>query len=282
MANKSPLNPNVDYSGLVHGHSFEGMEADHCPTCKMFIDTNETVHTPPLEVDKTDFGIRIAMPTTKVMVWQQQVHSLVQNAMDLRAYFPNMDCFWDGDSDLCIAPIRNRLVERFLADPKADILIFLDYDMVFHPKLLPTIVNALHKADDIMVYGGLYHARRFPYQPFVTDIYGQWLDGSYPKGPMRTLRFGTGALGIKKEVFKSLQKPYFKLQYTPDGHLIESEDCYFGHQLETVGISAYVDSEILSQHLQIIQIPLFFQGTNIHCDGIKQAYGGLVNQERHI
>jgi hypothetical protein len=268
-------------------HNNPELEGGMCGRCKMHYAEPTTLPLSPPD-PTAEFDIVVGMPTSKIWVWMQEMDSYAIALTNLKLAYPKANIYKMNDSGLCVSAVRNRITKKFL-DQGAPFLIFLDYDMVFHPLLLTTIIRALHDPA-VDVYGGVYHARRYPYQPFLTDEWGRWIvHGSYPIGVQKVKRFGTGCIGFTRELFKSISKPFFRLTFNDEGELMETEDCYIGRKMEEVGIKAYVNTELLCQHLQMIQIPKFFESNAIQCNSLASrviydiAPGAKPpNQERHI
>lgn len=121
-----------------------------------------------------------------------------------------------------LTKVRNGIVKRFI-DSKAEVLVFLDSDMVWEPETLQKLVDApfdvsvanYRKRSNEVVYLATAHTT------------GEGHIGASHNGDtwLQTFRAGTGMMAIKRRVFGSLPQP---LVYEDNGEQIT---CYFDFEL---------------------------------------------------
>lgn len=185
-------------------------------------------------------GVRILMgvPCTYGMTHREFTYSFT--VMNSRSGTSNMLSIPEvGD----VGTMRNMLVDMALKNDMTHIL-FLDYDMVLHPNLVPLL--ARHK---LPIVTGLYHQRRAPFNPlmYVGKPNEMLMVTNYKPGALiRVLATGCGATLIETEVFKQLKRPWF--QTIVDDVQYETEDINFYNKCYEKGIPVYVDTEAECGH----------------------------------
>lgn len=154
---------------------------------------------------------------------------------------------------------RNRLCYSFLdaSELDSDKLIMLDADHAHPPDIVPRL--AIRPEG---VIGALYFRRGVPHDPMWfmrrenrhLNAPAEWGKFVYPCAIV-----GTGAIGIKRWVLDRLQQAgheyFFKYEY-PQGSLrrVPSEDIYFGHICEEIGINHHVDCSLITEHLKVERV----------------------------
>jgi hypothetical protein len=180
-------------------------------------------------------------------------------------------------SDFPIDYNRNKFVDDSI-EAGADYLMFMDMDMTFPPDTLNILFDLI--SDEHPVVAGMYYLKKEPFAPVIGD-YTDWTDKLLPhkdflekhgflhpdgrqllewrnfNGFDKDKLFyadviGAGCFLAKIDVFKKLQKPYFK--YIPDPrkdptHNKISEDMYFCAQLKKAGIPILVTPQIQCGHI---------------------------------
>jgi len=157
------------------------------------------------------------------------------------------------------ATTRNRLCYSFLdaSELDSDKLIMLDADHAHPPDIVPRL--AIRPEG---VCGALYFRRGVPHDPMwfmrrpnrQLNAPAEWGQFVYPCAIV-----GTGAIGIKRWVLDRLQQAgheyFFKYEY-PQGSLrrVPSEDIYFGHICEEIGINHHVDCSLITEHLKVERV----------------------------
>lgn len=149
---------------------------------------------------------------------------------------------------------RNVLVGAFMqmaTDPN-DVLVMLDYDHD-HPIDIIDRLTAYNKS----IVGALAFRRGEPYFPCV---FFRHPDGTLrhperwePK-LYRVDAMGTAAIAIRRYVFDELKakgvgEPWFRYVYPEGSPVHPSEDMYFSHCCEMVGIPMYCDMGLITDHL---------------------------------
>ena len=65
---------------------------------------------------------------------------------------------------------------------------------------------------------------------------------------------GTGMLLVHRDVFKAIDPPWFKFQYTPDGLIELSEDYYFSEKAKKAGFELFIDPNCVCGHAKYVDL----------------------------
>jgi hypothetical protein len=186
-------------------------------------------------------------------------------------HFPNYEFEVKYFTGLRIDQQRNNMA--FYAIEKIfDYIIMVDDDMSFSAnsfiQLLEDSMN-----NDYLVVSALYHLKSYPYHAFLM-IEKEWAV-IYPNSQLiETQMLGTGLILIDTQVFPRIHRPYFMLAVDCDGNCIGTEDCYFAENCHLNQIAMYVDTSIVAQHLQTVEIPKLFEDPYISYRG-KTPFGSI-------
>lgn len=157
----------------------------------------------------------LAIPTYDGRIPAESAVHLAQVAMTLSANKIPINMTWGADSaliDLC----RNRLVNRFLKETDADVLFFLDNDIIFKSE---DMLRLLYWADKYEVVGATYPVRKDPPKFFVKckdNVFETNDDGL-----IEVEGFGAGFLCIRRSVFELLQ-PFVQEFETEEGDVLRA------------------------------------------------------------
>lgn len=154
---------------------------------------------------------------------------------------------------------RNHYVRHFLslAQSDDDVLVMLDCDHAHPMDVVPRLV-----AHNVDVAGALAFKRGNPPEPcfFIRSETEYITPAYYPQGLVPCAVVGTGAIAIKRRVFKMLesagfQVPFFRYEYT-EGNLnaLPSEDMYFGKLCQAASVQVYVDTTLVTPHLAMREV----------------------------
>jgi len=152
---------------------------------------------------------------------------------------------------------RNQAVEHAL-EKKSRYIWFLDDDVQPPFTALRQLIYTLEQCDDkTMVSTGIYFAKINPTEPVIYRGKGQ---GAFWKWKQNE-KFevdgcGAGCMVVKTELFKHLEKPYFKTidDKTPGEGIIgnsSTEDLYFCHKVRSAGFKIIADGGIICGHWDI-------------------------------
>lgn len=134
---------------------------------------------------------------------------------------------------------RNNIVEK----STGKYIFFLDSDIVLPSDALIRLLS--HNLD---IVSGLYFNWKFPHTPQayieVNGLYKPILEYS---GLMEVDAVGAGCLLVKRSVFDSLEKPWFKKTEL-------TEDFYFCRKARERGFKIYLDSTVKCGHLTEVVI----------------------------
>jgi GT2 family glycosyltransferase len=146
-----------------------------------------------------------------------------------------------------VADARNTAADHAL-EQGMDYVLFIDDDMVIKPDSR-LFTNLIKHDKDITV--PLFFHRRQPYAPLIFKrkvraggaytTFDNIMD--YGKGLIRVDGAGCGVMLIKTEVFKKLDKPYFK--HSDD----VGEDLYFCNKAVNAGFKIYCDTSLEVGHI---------------------------------
>lgn len=153
---------------------------------------------------------------------------------------------------------RNIIIEEALKNNCTHIL-FIDDDTCPPKDILSKLI-----AHDKDIVTGLYLMRNFPHQNII-------FDESYPDGKCRwhqlsnsetglipIVNCGLGAVLIKTEVFKKLEKPYIRLGQCESDHWCDDID--FFNRCRLVGFNLFCDLSVLVGHMAQLTIFPFHDG----------------------
>lgn len=164
--------------------------------------------------------------------------------LNMLDYPPNSTILPSHDPSPAVA--RNRLIQTAI-DEEFDRLALLDDDHKFKPDTLKRLL-----AHDVDMVTALYVTRSWPHRPLVFDLVDE--NGSalfsYLEEPPRFREIPNAGMGFcvfKTEVFKKMEKPWFRL-----GELDKetwSDDLGFFNRARAAGFKLYVDETIVIGHL---------------------------------
>jgi len=147
---------------------------------------------------------------------------------------------------------RNRLVERAL-DLGATHVLFLDADMTFPPGMAPKLFDV--GAD---ISAALYFKKSPPHQP-VASLFNHPTDEQLMNpidlpeatGPVDCDVVGMGATLVRREVFESMDRPWFAYEvYRPTGEMSVTEDVIFCRKARDAGFRIACDTRIICGHIR--------------------------------
>jgi hypothetical protein len=156
-----------------------------------------------------------------------------------------------------VADARNEIVE-FGLKIGAKYLFFLSDDVVVPPHTLRQLIFRMENNPEIGVVGGVYCSKSEPPAPLVFRGNGQgsywdWKVGEF----FEVTGLGMDCNLIRMEVFKDLEKPYFKTVDT-DNFLdginnaeMWTEDLYFFNKLNNTKWKTYCDGSVICSHWDV-------------------------------
>jgi len=152
---------------------------------------------------------------------------------------------------------RNRLV-RAAQDLGADLILFLDADMVFPQDLIPRLIQGLAKTEaKTGILSALYFKKAAPHQPVPS-----WKNVAADEQLMNPIRYGPdrrpvacdvvgmGAALVRREVFEAIPPPWFEYErYQKTGEATVTEDVTFCRKVKAAGFEILVDPSLICGHL---------------------------------
>lgn len=166
---------------------------------------------------------------------------------------------------------RNRIVERI----EGTHVLFLDDD-VLPPK--DAAIKLLDSGKDVIT--GLYFHRQAPFFPqiYQKNIKNGELYDAIQRWPEEVFQIdacGMGCCLIKKSVFETLDKPYFRTELADGtGNRKRGEDLYFCRQVQEKGGTIWADGGVVSGHVgrEVIG-PQHWQMSLARLEEIKKKVG---------
>ena len=142
-----------------------------------------------------------------------------------------------------IAENRTWLVNKAIMAECTHIL-FIDDDMIFPPDTLTRLLK--HNKD---IIGVVYHSRMFPPSPVVVLENGKVIPDKDLEPLMKCQHVGTGVMLINLEVFKKINRPWFKFETHENGCTIRGEDAWFCKQARVKDYKIWCDTTIKIGHI---------------------------------
>lgn len=154
------------------------------------------------------------------------------------------------------AVVRNRVAEGFLTTDYTHLLM-LDSDQRHPLDIVQRLARHVIEKPERKIVAGLYHNRRPPFEPLAwkqgdDGLYYQfveWQDGLIEGVDL----VGTGILMIHREVFETLERPWFAYTYDRieeerENYVYPTEDIYFCQKARAAGFEICIDTTIDSPH----------------------------------
>lgn len=154
---------------------------------------------------------------------------------------------------------RNMIVRDFLISD-CDILWFLDSDVVPHPDVLDILDNITEWEAAGAPYPLFISQKGWDGPQVVLAVYRKTEKGFYPcevpnSGSGFVDGIATGCLFLKKDVFKSIQEPYFEHKYdSVTRELTEGEDLGFCRKLSELGIKFHINFAHICKHYKRVDL----------------------------
>jgi len=163
-----------------------------------------------------------------------------------------------------VGEARNKIVDWAL-EHNATYVMFVDDDVVLPPSaiqrlgyVLDTRGPSLYPDSKIAVCGGIYMSKEELSTPVVYRKNGQGGSWDWKVNDVFPVEsIGTGCMMIRTEVFRHIEKPYFKTvqEYTPKGDnlalTMTTDDIYFCNKVTTAGFSILAHGGVLCGHYDV-------------------------------
>lgn len=155
---------------------------------------------------------------------------------------------------------RSAIVEGALTTTDAEVFVFIDHDIIFHPSEVVSLVNNCHESD-YDVLGGAYGQRKHKGMLFVDPVKTNSID-FYSEGLHECNVIGLGFSAIKRHVFETLREtlprvksgilshdftPYFLPYIDEDGFYVP-EDISFFNKVKQAGFKIGIDAARRIKH----------------------------------
>jgi predicted O-methyltransferase YrrM len=250
--------------GLICGHDimWEGVNravSELLPQFKQVGDTSlwyvdmdktDTINTGVDNTYNTTIGLVIAIPFVGRPVSPEWALSLAAQNYPL-----NLSRSFCAIGGVSTDIARNKAVEYAL-EKKANYIWFLDDDVQTPYFAVRQLIYTIEQSD-AMVAGGIYFSKSNPSEPLVYRGRGQ---GAFWKWKTNDIfevdGLGGGCLLIKTELFKHLEKPYFKTvdDFITEGNNTQNagtEDIYFCNKVRDAGFKIVADAHVMCTHWDI-------------------------------
>lgn len=171
---------------------------------------------------------------------------------------------WPTNVNICYAPIpcENRktgwsgptrdearsLIVQGAIDLHAPYIWFVDDDVEVTFDACRQLLKSIKEADDdVMAVGGIYPSKQDPPEPIVYEVNGHGAFWRWKKNTVFECSLvGTGCMLIKTEVFKHIEKPWFKDIDTPTLQI--TDDAWFCGKLQRAGFRILANAHVLCTH----------------------------------
>ena len=185
-----------------------------------------------------------AIPT-RGQVWVTVVVSALQNTIAV----PNSEFTWSGEAPATCT--RNALVTRFLRT-KHRWLWFVDDDTQPPEGALKQLL-ATAKANDAALVSGVtpFFQRRLVVN--VQRDRAGWLE-PWPYGEFEITKAGTACMIIRRDVFETLQFPWFNYFQDESCEWVQSEDLPFCDRAREAGFRLWCNAEVRCNHIKTVNL----------------------------
>ena len=158
-----------------------------------------------------------------------------------------------------VSAARNRIVTNNFLPSKADWLCMFDNDIGPPENVIKVILSAPPRADIVILpcwvwcsekqalrcFGDLRMVKGKPQMFLRACQTGGWQEGGAG---------GSGAIFIRRRVFKKLKKPYFKFLYDHDEEATVGEDIYFTSKARRAGCRIFTNLDYPCSHYRTIDL----------------------------
>ena len=146
---------------------------------------------------------------------------------------------------------RNRMAQTLLNSNFTHVLM-LDVDHIHPEDIIQRLARWVLLYDHVKIVGGLNFRRGAPYEPcaFIEEEDGRvFAPADWGRGLMEVDYLGTGSILIDREVFESMEPPWFFNDYSQaweDNY--PGEDIGFSKKAREAGYKLYMDTTTTSPH----------------------------------
>ena len=166
-----------------------------------------------------------------------------------------------------VSAARNRIVVRHFLPSPADWLCMFDNDIGPPENLIEVILTAPPEADIVVLPCWVWCSEGHPMMCFgdLRRVNGKPL--MYPQGYTRLGWHeggagGTGAIFIRRRVFRKVKKPYFKFLYDKGEELAVGEDIYFTAKARRAGCRIFTNLDFVCSHYRTLDLAEVNAGVN--------------------
>lgn len=148
---------------------------------------------------------------------------------------------------------RNNYAMALLESDYTHVLM-LDSDHIHPVDIVQRLARWVLLRPDVQVVGGLNFRRSEPYEPcafFLDENNGVSTIGSWGEGIIKVDALGTGSMLIAREVFETIEPPWFYNIYDENywSDIHPGEDIGFALKCREAGIGQWVDTTTTSPHV---------------------------------
>jgi hypothetical protein len=166
-----------------------------------------------------------------------------------------------------VSAARNRIVTRHFLPSTANWLGMFDNDIGPPENVIEVVLTAPAEADIIVLPYWVWCSERHPMLCFGELQKGKGKPQMYVHG-YKTLGWheggagGTGAIFIRRRVFRKLEKPYFKFLHDADEEETVGEDIYFTSKARQAGCRIFTNLDYVCSHYRTIDLAEVNSGMN--------------------
>lgn len=148
--------------------------------------------------------------------------------------------------------------------------MWYDTDMIFPSRTVQALIS--HDKD---IVGATYKRRAAPYEMMGKPVEGS--NGSVTVGQLAEAgALPTGCLLIRRSVFNSIKRPYWKVFNAPDMKDDKSEDTLFCEEARACGYKVWLDTTLTSHVGHLAEIPLMADVEQVHPSVIMPKSNGRI------
>lgn len=189
----------------------------------------------------------------------------------MEAQHPDVEWGYASTRDAGVG--RDSIAYFALKDPDVTHVYFMDYDTVAPTSTLQKLLSY-----DVPIAAGIYPMIGDKQVVWSFKVGDNWWPASkpLPSGLVSADAIGGSTILIKREVFESIDRPWWKMEYHPineyGGYLRWGEDEYFSMLVRLAGYKIMVDPTVICDHFN-------YKSLLTLCTGYTMEYQSLLGDK---
>lgn len=148
---------------------------------------------------------------------------------------------------------RNRIANHFIEETDHDYILMVDSDII-PPSNVLEVLDYDEKVISPVIFSNK-DGVPYPVGMTVDENGRHTMDGRDIQGELREVdSVGTGCIFIHRDVFESLEKPYFSFTKNEEGELVKGEDMGFCDDVRDAGFDVKMAMEYFAGHLAEVDL----------------------------